>query len=218
MATAALAGGNSASRACPWPLSGRSPDRVGPAAPARRCTNVAPPTRDASASLIPIGPCLPGLPCGQEPCPGPGRPDPGAADTGTTQDVRFAVAISGGVSLAVWMGGVAREINLLQQASRSLQRDPGPVPDQAARPAPAGRTAPPPLRPEARPGTGQGRPPGAGQPLRELGYAGTQPVPGAAGLPRYHRHGGRTAGTSAARSTPHSSGCPAQPGRPGHAA
>jgi predicted acylesterase/phospholipase RssA len=34
-----------------------------------------------------------------------------------TQDVRFAVAMSGGVSLAVWMGGVAREVNLLQQAS-----------------------------------------------------------------------------------------------------
>jgi patatin-related protein len=34
-----------------------------------------------------------------------------------TQEVRFAVAMSGGVSLAVWMGGVAREMNLLQQAS-----------------------------------------------------------------------------------------------------
>ena len=56
----------------------------------------------------------------QDPAPDPDAPDPGAADTGTTQDVRFAVAMSGGVSLAVWMGGVAREINLLQQASRSL--------------------------------------------------------------------------------------------------
>jgi patatin-related protein len=36
-----------------------------------------------------------------------------------TQDLRFAVAMSGGVSLAVWMGGVAREMNLLQQASNS---------------------------------------------------------------------------------------------------
>src|SRR5919197_3019636 len=34
-----------------------------------------------------------------------------------TQKVRFAVAMTGGVSLAVWMGGVAREINLLTQAS-----------------------------------------------------------------------------------------------------
>ena len=38
-------------------------------------------------------------------------------DAGTRQEVRFAVAMSGGVSLAVWMGGVAREMNLLQQAS-----------------------------------------------------------------------------------------------------
>jgi patatin-related protein len=34
-----------------------------------------------------------------------------------TQDLRLAIAMSGGVSLAVWMGGVAREVNLLQQAS-----------------------------------------------------------------------------------------------------
>ena len=36
-----------------------------------------------------------------------------------SQDVRVAVAMTGGVSLAVWMGGIAREINLLQQASNS---------------------------------------------------------------------------------------------------
>jgi patatin-related protein len=40
-----------------------------------------------------------------------------------TQDLRFAVAMSGGVSLAVWMGGVAREINLLQQASNSRMNE-----------------------------------------------------------------------------------------------
>jgi Protein of unknown function (DUF3376)/Patatin-like phospholipase len=42
------------------------------------------------------------------------------------QEIRFAVAMSGGVSLAVWMGGVAREINLLQQASnlRESQNSP----------------------------------------------------------------------------------------------
>ena len=39
----------------------------------------------------------------------------------TGQEVRFAVAMSGGVSLAVWMGGVAREMNLLQQASNLCQ-------------------------------------------------------------------------------------------------
>ena len=38
------------------------------------------------------------------------------------QEIRFAIAMSGGVSLAVWMGGVAREINLLQQASNLRQR------------------------------------------------------------------------------------------------
>ena len=52
------------------------------------------------------------------------------------QEIRFAVAMSGGVSLAVWMGGVAREINLLQQASnlRAPQNSPasadGAAPDR----------------------------------------------------------------------------------------
>ena len=62
----------------------------------------------------------------------PGATDPGATDAGTTQDLRFAVAMSGGVSLAVRMGGVAREVNLLQQASRSRQRDPGSGPASPA--------------------------------------------------------------------------------------
>ena len=48
-------------------------------------------------------------------------------DDGTRQEVRFAVAMSGGVSLAVWMGGVAREINLLQQASNPRQSENGPA-------------------------------------------------------------------------------------------
>lgn len=38
--------------------------------------------------------------------------------TAATQEVRFATAMTGGVSLAIWMGGVARELNLLDQASR----------------------------------------------------------------------------------------------------
>jgi hypothetical protein len=33
-----------------------------------------------------------------------------------TQDLRVAVAMTGGVSLAAWIGGVVRELNLLQQA------------------------------------------------------------------------------------------------------
>src|SRR5947207_15387915 len=38
-----------------------------------------------------------------------------------TQEVRFATARTGGVSLAIWMGGVARELNLLDQASRERE-------------------------------------------------------------------------------------------------
>ena len=56
--------------------------------------------------------------------------------SGTGQEVRFAVAMSGGVSLAVWMGGVARELNLLQQASnlRQAQQVPsGADPDDECR-------------------------------------------------------------------------------------
>ncbi len=33
------------------------------------------------------------------------------------QEIRIAVTMTGGVSLAIWMGGVARELNLLSQAS-----------------------------------------------------------------------------------------------------
>jgi patatin-related protein len=38
--------------------------------------------------------------------------------TESTQEVRLATTMTGGVSLAVWMAGVAREINLLAQASQ----------------------------------------------------------------------------------------------------
>ncbi len=63
-----------------------------------------------------------------------------------TQDVRFAVAMSGGVSLAVWMGGVAREVNLLQQASNlRLNENGGDAPGQRqTRPARQRRAAPAP--------------------------------------------------------------------------
>ena len=65
-------------------------------------------------------------------------PEAGALDeqaigiSETTQEVRVAVAMSGGVSLAVWMGGVAREINLLQQASNERQYENTPGADGAA--------------------------------------------------------------------------------------
>jgi patatin-related protein len=45
-----------------------------------------------------------------------------------TQEVRFATAMTGGVSLAIWMGGVARELNLLDHASRGRESG-GPLPD-----------------------------------------------------------------------------------------
>ena len=70
----------------------------------------------------------------QPPDPAVAAPPAGAVDpaaitvSDTTQDVRFAVAMSGGVSLAVWMGGVAREVNLLQQASNVRQHESAAVP------------------------------------------------------------------------------------------
>lgn len=49
-----------------------------------------------------------------------GDDDAGSAPrvTPNTQNVRFATAMTGGVSLAIWMGGVARELILLEQASQ----------------------------------------------------------------------------------------------------
>ena len=38
--------------------------------------------------------------------------------TGTAPEVRLALVLNGGVSLAVWMGGVTHEIDLLRRASR----------------------------------------------------------------------------------------------------
>lgn len=38
--------------------------------------------------------------------------------TALTQELRFATTMTGGVSLAIWMAGVTREINLLAQASQ----------------------------------------------------------------------------------------------------
>ena len=41
-----------------------------------------------------------------------------SAVTEVTQELRLATTMTGGVSLAIWMAGVAREINLLSQASQ----------------------------------------------------------------------------------------------------
>ena len=43
------------------------------------------------------------------------RPSP---VTESTQELRLATTMTGGVSLAIWMAGVTREINLLSQASQ----------------------------------------------------------------------------------------------------
>ena len=48
-----------------------------------------------------------------------------------SQELRIAVTMTGGVSLAIWMGGVARELNLLSMASRhSRSTDVPKSPDQ----------------------------------------------------------------------------------------
>jgi patatin-related protein len=51
-----------------------------------------------------------------------------------TQEIRFAATLTGGVSLAVWMGGIARELDILVHASddRIAQRQPAPDPVQNA--------------------------------------------------------------------------------------
>jgi patatin-related protein len=107
--------------------------------------------------------------------------------TDMTQDVRFAVAMSGGVSLAVWMGGIAREINLLQQASNLRMKESlnnsGRGPSQASdggAPAPTadGQAQPPAADGQAQPpaADGQAQPPaadGQAQPPARPSSAGT---------------------------------------------
>jgi patatin-related protein len=50
--------------------------------------------------------------------------------TELTQEVRLATTMTGGVSLAIWMAGVTREINLLAQASQ-WRRMGGDIPDDS---------------------------------------------------------------------------------------
>jgi patatin-related protein len=61
-----------------------------------------------------------------------------------TQELRLAITLTGGVSLAIWMGGVAREIDLLVQAS---DRRPEPRAKAAPDPTPA-TPDPPPATPD----------------------------------------------------------------------
>jgi patatin-related protein len=48
------------------------------------------------------------------------------------QELRLAITMSGGVSLAIWMGGVARELNLLTEASDRRPAAPGELPGDTA--------------------------------------------------------------------------------------
>ncbi len=56
------------------------------------------------------------------------RPSP---VTELTQELRLATTMTGGVSLSIWMAGVAREINLLAQASQ-WRREGGPFPSDSS--------------------------------------------------------------------------------------
>ncbi|HEY8199716.1 MAG TPA: patatin-like phospholipase family protein, partial [Actinomycetota bacterium] len=56
------------------------------------------------------------------------------ADYAAYQELRFALALNGGVSLAVWMGGVVMECNriVLQDPLRREKAPGGPVPASGA--------------------------------------------------------------------------------------
>lgn len=59
--------------------------------------------------------------------PTPPTGTPGTGSTPAEPEIRLAATFTGGVSLAIWMGGVAREMNLLCSASRMRQGKPGEV-------------------------------------------------------------------------------------------
>ncbi|NUS55070.1 MAG: patatin-like protein, partial [Streptomycetaceae bacterium] len=64
--------------------------------------------------------------------PTPPTGTPGIGSNPAEPEIRLAATFTGGVSLAIWMGGVAREINLLCSASRMRQGKPGEVEAPAA--------------------------------------------------------------------------------------
>ena len=76
--------------------------------PPAEATAAEPGTPHEARAVAPLRPELtPERSDGQDPRP----------STLATQEVRLALAFTGGVSLAIWMGGVARELDLLVQAS-----------------------------------------------------------------------------------------------------
>lgn len=71
--------------------------------------------------------------------------------TPATEELRLAVTMTGGVSLAIWMGGAAREIELLMQASRlrrQAQQGPRPPTGAAGGDGKAARPKPTPAVPD----------------------------------------------------------------------
>ncbi|MFC4056993.1 patatin-like protein, partial [Planomonospora corallina] len=74
------------------------------------------------------------------------RDTPAAVPGDDREDIRLAVVLNGGVSLAVWMGGVTAEINRLAASSPGGPADPG-GPDPGG-PADPGGSADPGGRPE----------------------------------------------------------------------
>nr|WES10799.1 DUF3376 domain-containing protein [Streptomyces sp.] len=64
--------------------------------------------------------------------PTPPTGTPGTGSNPAEPEIRLAATFTGGVSLAIWMGGVAREMNLLCSASRLRQGKPGAVEAPAA--------------------------------------------------------------------------------------
>ncbi|MDX6245240.1 MAG: hypothetical protein QOE76_2963 [Frankiales bacterium] len=88
------------------------------------------PTPEPTPPAAMTSAAVPGIEQPAPPLPTPTRPDltlPRRAADGprpatlSTQELRFAMAFTGGVSLAIWMGGIAREVDLLIQASDRRQ-------------------------------------------------------------------------------------------------
>jgi patatin-related protein len=103
------AGAEPAGRADPADPAGRAePAEPAGADPAGRAEPAEPAGADPAGRAEPAGRADPAEPAGRaEPVPA----------SPATQELRLAVVLTGGVSLAIWMGGVCREIDLLNQAS-----------------------------------------------------------------------------------------------------
>jgi patatin-related protein len=115
--------------------------------PDQELPDTEPPNREmpaqAPAAQAPPAPepPAPEPPAAELPAQESSSPDPQAQETPAqetpvqempAQELRLAITMSGGVSLAVWMGGVARELNLLTEASDRSPAVPGEQPGDTA--------------------------------------------------------------------------------------